>query len=64
MVMGNREVNVDEINTDLYEEDDDDADYNADELDESCENDAEYEDEEYDDNLEICICKIFDTPLE
>ncbi|KAI3957682.1 hypothetical protein MKW92_013825, partial [Papaver armeniacum] len=61
MVMENREVNVDDINTDLYE---DDVDYNADELDESSENDAEYEDEEYDENPEICIGKIFDTPLE
>ncbi|XP_026433893.1 protein FAR1-RELATED SEQUENCE 8-like [Papaver somniferum] len=62
MVMKNGEVNVDDI-TDLYEDDDEDADYNAEEIDDSNEDDAGYEDEEYDDNPEICIGKIFDTPL-
>ncbi|KAI3856648.1 hypothetical protein MKW92_028230, partial [Papaver armeniacum] len=63
MVIKNGEVNVDDI-TDLYENNDEDADYNADEIDESNEDDVGYEDEEYDDNPEICIGKIFDTPLE
>ncbi|KAI3938894.1 hypothetical protein MKW92_012517, partial [Papaver armeniacum] len=63
MVIKNGEVNVDDI-TDLYENDDEDVDYNADEIDESNEDDAGYEDEEYDDNPKICIGKIFDTPLE
>ncbi|KAI3895051.1 hypothetical protein MKX03_031288, partial [Papaver bracteatum] len=65
MVMKNGEINVDDI-TDLYEDEDEDvdADYNAEEIDESNEDDAGYEDEEYDDNPEICIGKIFDTPLE